>query len=186
MDTRLRKAFKYPEESDEGDDIDEEEQEKLIRELKVKDAARTDLYSKAFVAMTIPVLLYYAPDLIHPGNWLKFVHVLISMESILMSAYIMYFFPLPPPVPDKYRTPWDSIEIDSVGPLAKYLVYLNGMLSMMAFLNSWAATRKTGGDYILQGVIPGFIFILFMIVRIQLRPVDVDGLERLKYHYKGA
>ncbi|KAL0263012.1 hypothetical protein SLS55_001987 [Diplodia seriata] len=44
--TRLRKAFRYPDDSEEepAEGIDEEEQEKLIAQLQTEDVARTDFY----------------------------------------------------------------------------------------------------------------------------------------------
>ncbi|KAL1626416.1 hypothetical protein SLS56_006820 [Neofusicoccum ribis] len=44
--TRLRKAFRYPDDSDEEppEGIDEEEQEKLITQIHEEDVAKTDFY----------------------------------------------------------------------------------------------------------------------------------------------
>jgi hypothetical protein len=42
---RLRKAFRYPEESDEREELDEEEQEKVIEQLQSQNDARNAQYS---------------------------------------------------------------------------------------------------------------------------------------------
>jgi hypothetical protein len=42
---RLRKAFRYPEESDEREELDEEEQERVIDQLQSQNDARNAQYS---------------------------------------------------------------------------------------------------------------------------------------------
>jgi len=42
---RLRKAFQYPEESDEREELDEEEQERVIEQLQSQNDARNAQYS---------------------------------------------------------------------------------------------------------------------------------------------
>lgn len=46
MDVRLRKAFRYPDESDdEREELDEDEQERLIQQLQRQNEARNAQYS---------------------------------------------------------------------------------------------------------------------------------------------
>lgn len=98
------------------------------------------------------------------------------------------------------------------GPIEKYIVPLNAALCFIIALKAWSASRgkRTSSQppedlvgyliplskfYLDQRLVspmdqradlPAVIFILILIARSQLKPVDVEGLDRLRYRYKGA
>ncbi|KAI9835583.1 MAG: hypothetical protein M1819_002034 [Sarea resinae] len=76
--TRLRKTFRYPtddahfsgedddDDDDIGEDLDEEEQEKLIANLRAQNQARNKFYINAFILLALICLPTYVPGLFSP------------------------------------------------------------------------------------------------------------------------
>jgi hypothetical protein len=99
---------------------------------------------------------------------------------------MLAYLPLPPPsqtssvVPDLVR------QIAAAGPVERVVltanVMLTGVVAGGTVLVELAGGRGVGWAGLLPVGILGFVVFL----RTQLRPVDVGGLTRLKYDYKGA
>ncbi|KAH7058591.1 hypothetical protein B0J12DRAFT_650832 [Macrophomina phaseolina] len=199
--TRLRKAFKYPEDSDEepAEGIDEEEQEKLITQIEAEDGAKTDFYKKAFLALPALSLVLYLRPLLAPSSFSEFLTAALAITSLAASAYTLYFVPLgspPPPLPGRVSIGGGSVPrgLDRVlgilgtgsvddGPVERFLPLLNLALCLVVWLESLAAKAKVEGW---EGYLPAIVLVLVIVVRSQLAPVDVAGLQRLRYGYKGA
>jgi hypothetical protein len=100
-----------------------------------------------------------------------------------MLAYI----PLPaPPAAEERSFVADLVrQLEAVGPVARVVVVLNvvltGVVGGGAVLADWAGGRDVG-----VAGLPLGILLFVVLVRTLLRPVDVGGLARLKYDYKGA
>ncbi|KAJ9642565.1 hypothetical protein H2199_004946 [Coniosporium tulheliwenetii] len=189
--TRLRKTFHYPADSDTDEPpegIDEEEQEQLISTLATQDAEKTALYTKAFLTLPLLAALVFLPSLLHPTSFSAFLTALLNLTSLGCTAYVLYYLPLPPSseAQGEGRAVRGSSGLgsamDDKGPVERHLVYLNGGLCGILALGEWMGREKVGG----WGWLPAVTFVLVLIARVLLRPVDVGGLEGLKYRYKGA
>ncbi|KAE9978001.1 hypothetical protein EG328_007217 [Venturia inaequalis] len=186
--TRLRKAFKYPtdEESDsQPEDLDEEEQEVLIKTFIDNDAAKTEAYKKAFLFLPILSLLLYAPALLPPSST-TFLRTLLSITSLSLTTYALHL--LPTRSQTQKTTPDTTRYSSEIGPLKKYLDHLNAGLSVVLLLFALRAKQKGEGaeEELYLSLLPGVVFLVVYVARGQLRPVDVGELERLRYGYKGA
>ncbi|KAF2142413.1 uncharacterized protein K452DRAFT_297705 [Aplosporella prunicola CBS 121167] len=190
--TRLRKAFRYPDDEDDDepvDGIDEEEQDKLIAEISLEDIAKTEFFQKAFVSIPALSLILYLRPLFSPSSFSEFLTACLAITSLCASAYILYFVPLRSPgrSPTAARDPqtFDVVNahLESGSPIERSIGYLNGALCAVVALSSWAAGTRVSPW---EGYLPGLILGLVYLVRSQLAPVDVAGLERLRYGYKGA
>lgn len=94
---RLRKAFKYPSESDDDDAVeagmDEQDQANLISTLSSHDASVTHTYTLLLLVLPLAPILLYIPRLFRLSTLLPSV---LAITSLLASAYTLYFLPLPP------------------------------------------------------------------------------------------
>lgn len=182
--TRLRKTFRYPTDEDSDDPvegIDEEEQEKLIQTLHTTDAAKTRLYTALLLPLPLLPTLLYLPRLTTslPAASLSAA----AIASLLATAYILYYLPHAPDTAGS-RQPGPP---DADRSVRRHIVPLNGVLSAVLAVREglagtgWREGLAGGGGYV-----PAFVFLLVLVARTQLRPVDVGGLERLRYRYKGA
>jgi len=187
---RLRKAFKFPADEDsdsQPEDLDEEEQEELIKTFVENDATKTEAYKKAFLALPVLSLFLYIPTLLHPTTT-NFLPTILSFTSLSCTIYILYTIPSRPtssqPKPSStflQTTPPQS-------PLEKYLPHLNATLCIVLLLAAWRA--KLAGaereEEMYLSILPPVVFLIIYVARTQLKPVDVGELEKLKYGYKGA
>lgn len=183
--TRLRKTFRYPTDEDSDDPvegIDEEEQEKLIQTLHMTDAAKTRLYTALLLPLPLLPTLLYLPRLTTslPAASLS---AAAAIASLLATAYILYYLPHAPETAGS-RRPGPP---DAGRSVRRHVVPLNGVLSAVLAVREglagtgWREGLAGGGGYV-----PAFVFLLVLVARTQLRPVDVGELERLRYRYKGA
>ncbi|QDS76646.1 hypothetical protein FKW77_008136 [Venturia effusa] len=186
--TRLRKAFQYSidEESDSlPEDLDEQEQEILIKTFVDNDAAKTEAYKKAFLALPTLCLILYLPQLLPPTST-TFLQTLLSITSLALTTYSLYLLPSRQPTPQTVET--TTRYTHETSPLKEHLDHLNVGLSVVLLLFAWRAkqmgTRKD--DELYLSLLPGVVFLIIFVARRQLRPVDVQELERLRYGYKGA
>ncbi|KAB2575074.1 hypothetical protein BFW01_g8314 [Lasiodiplodia theobromae] len=202
--TRLRKAFRYPDDSDEElpEGIDEQEQEKLITELQTEDVAKTEFYKKAFLALPALSLILYLRPLFASSSFAEFLTAVLAVTSLAASAYTLYFIPLGNPPSSSFLPARAQVSSGSAvrrgyemalrtlgtggvddGPVEKFLPLLNLALCLVVWLKSRTAKDEVAGW---EGGLPTLVFVLVFLVRSQLAPIDVAGLERLRYGYKGA
>ncbi|KAI9811443.1 MAG: hypothetical protein M1827_005426 [Pycnora praestabilis] len=214
--TRLRQAFKFPaENSDEDDireDLDEEEQETLILTLRRKNDERNEQYTLALLALPLILIpLYLLPHF----NRSNILLSLLSITSLLSTAYTILFIATPPPPPSllsssssfsstaqgvpetplkRLRTVLGAapttLKNGEGGPLNRYLPYLNTVLStllaLMGFWLSFSGRSGSEGDEWVIWVGPGVVHALTTLAQTWMRSVDINELENLRYRYKGA
>jgi hypothetical protein len=141
---RLRKGFKYPEESDSDghpEDLDEQgsrltqyvhvylawltyvEQEELISRLHAQDTTATELYQRIFIAA--PFLACFAYPFVAPVGF-GLVTATLCVSSLLYSAYYLFTLPV---------TSSRQVEYDS-SPVATYLPVLNSVLAGILVVGS--------------------------------------------------
>ncbi|KIW13377.1 hypothetical protein PV08_08565 [Exophiala spinifera] len=96
--TRLRKAFKYPSD-DEGtdashDEMDEQEQESLLKRLRASESSTNAQYTLIFTALPLIVTLPFAWYLFIATSRIMALLCLLSITSLGSSAYIMSCMPV--------------------------------------------------------------------------------------------
>ncbi|GAB7348117.1 hypothetical protein MBLNU459_g6136t1 [Dothideomycetes sp. NU459] len=186
--SRLRKSFRYPADdggSDSDPELDEQSQEELITTLQARDASTNDFYRRAFLPLPLLSALVYLPVIFGPKSPRHVLLSFLSLSALGGAAYILYYVPLPHEIDPKGKRPMYAAA-DARGPVDKYLASLVALLSAVVALAAVVAWRKGFVDEAWRGVLPGAIFLIVMFARSQMAPLDVQGLERLKYNYKGA
>ncbi|KAL2355734.1 hypothetical protein BJ546DRAFT_643415 [Cryomyces antarcticus] len=181
--SRLRNAFKYPTDSDSDDPpegIDEEEQEKLIRNFRQRDEASRKFYTNVFLALPLVLVVSLLPSLVK-----RPLTTILSISSLLSTAYILYSIPLRKPNPKSKRP---IFPIHGMGPVEKYLTSLNGALCGILGLAGAGKVVLGSGGYAggWELLVPGVVFATIMFARRQMGSIDVAALERLRYQYRGA
>lgn len=188
---RLRKTFQYPtDNSDEDDtprDLDEEEQEKLIKKLREEDDERNEEYKRIFLAIPTISATSYIPALIMSRLLQAKIISVLSMTSLLATAYTLVFVPHTRPASSKKGSSRRQLATEP-GPVHQYIGYLNGGLSLLIGLNAISFKDKGGvhEGFWLLCFLPIVSFSIIMLARRLMLSVDVDELEDLKYKYKGA
>lgn len=129
---------------------------------------------------------------------------LLSMSSLIATAYILVF--IPNTRPDKSKATKSPAKLQpEAGPIQQYISYLNGGLSMLIALNAFGFRDKKGvheGFWLLcllpvgefsasdssnyQSDYSVVSFSVIVLARRLMLSVDVDELEELRYRYKGA
>jgi len=188
--TRLRKTFAYPteEEDSEPDDLDETEQEDVITTLRSKDTSSSQFYKQAFLPLPLVAAIVYLPSLLTSRSRADFLLAVLSISSLASTAYVLWYFP--PRIPTqplvRGKTPVYALHYQADGPIEEYLPWLNGVMSALLAMMAGVDYRRGRPEDMWRGLLPGMIFAIVMFARTQMRPLDVAGLERLRYGYKGA
>ncbi|MCJ1308424.1 hypothetical protein MMC25_002077 [Agyrium rufum] len=147
---RLRKTFHYPaDESDDDDlphELDEEEQENLIEKLRKEEADKNTLYLRIFLAIPLVAALAFLPSFFLAGSNSGRLLSILSITSLLASAYTLLMIPnVQPSRPEQRQRSIPFFE-PLQSPINLYLSYLNGALSFLIALNSLAQGRSSAGD----------------------------------------
>ena len=152
--TRLRKTFHYPSESDSDDpsDLDEEHQETLIDALQTRDLSTNAFYRRAFLPLPLLALLLYIPQILVPTALRAWIIALLSLTSLAGTAWILYFLPVHKEDLKGKRAVYKG---DPRGPVERYIVALNGALSLVLALAAIGAWRRGFVDEFWRGVLPG-------------------------------
>jgi glucan phosphoethanolaminetransferase (alkaline phosphatase superfamily) len=203
---RLRKTFKYPEETSdsERDELDEQgrihrpihdmiktdihwaEQEKLISTLRTKEAEQNALYNLIFsilpLTVVVPFLVY-----LFAGRPKVSLLCLLAITSLLSTAYTMRFVPVNGESTTKRFSPRIT-ELD--GPIEKYFAYLNGAIAGLLLLAAWSLRRQSDSP---EGLwvfllLPAVMLVMIMVARKSMSDVEASivELDGMKYEYKGA
>ncbi|KAK3111419.1 hypothetical protein LTR53_013371 [Teratosphaeriaceae sp. CCFEE 6253] len=186
MTTRIRHAFRYPsEDEDEPEELDEEHQEQLISELSAADAQRNELYRRVFLAVPLLAALYFVYAFAFSSKTAQQrLIALLSMSSLLCTAYILHFMPLQAPA-RKGKTPMYKLDA-AKGPVEQYLATLNAALAGVLLLAAGLDWRRSALERAYREALPAIVFASTMVVRQQLAPLDLEELQKAKYDYKGA
>lgn len=142
--TRLRKAFRYPSESDSDDELDEEHQEKLIASFQAEDSQKNNLYRNAFVSIPLIGAVFFAYTFLDTPIARQRLIALLSVSSMVSSAYILKFMPIESPV-RKGKRPLYQVEADK-GPVEQYMILLNAALVGLLLVAAALSWRKGFND----------------------------------------
>ncbi|GFF37821.1 hypothetical protein IFM46972_05347 [Aspergillus udagawae] len=182
--TRLRKAFRYPDDS--GDDeqsreeLDEEEQDLVIRQLQAENDKRNSEYTIIFSVIPLLSATIYVPPIITSSSTLpEQLLSILSVTSLLLTAYTMKYHAMEPPDP-KGKRPMKKT--DPIMSVRKYAIPTNVALCALLALASIMALPTTIVTYL----IPAAILATILIARKVMVSVDIRHLENLRYDYKGA
>ncbi|KAI9731678.1 MAG: hypothetical protein M1834_004467 [Cirrosporium novae-zelandiae] len=186
---RLRRTFRYPEDDstgDERDELDEEEQEAIIENLRLEDEGRNKLYTTIFAALPLILTTTFLPALFGSSPSLIKLISLLGITSLGATAYTLIFIPIPKPDPKGKRPLYRAVQEE--GPLQKYLELLNGALCALLSIAAWRIKDKQGAHegFWMICLVPAVMFVLITIARRVMHTVNIDELERLRYEYKGA
>jgi hypothetical protein len=139
-----------------------------------------------------------------------FPHAVVAISSLLASAYVLYYLPLPPvrinilhldsksnaspnPHPKPYPPPSTSkrqrpyVQNEKTNELlGEYIVPVNAVLcGILALTELWKGEEWGKGMAVGGGYLPGLVFVVVMWARRELRPMDLGELERLKLRGQG-
>lgn len=168
------------------------EQEELIKDLETRNLSSNQRYTKAFLAIPLLSIIPYLLTILRPQTSLLSI---LSIPSLLSSAYILYYFPhdltgIPfldnlhkKGVSNTRKLPGLGDVVDR-GPLERYLAMMNAALCGLLTLGSLLLKRDSGFQGF--GLLPGAVFITILVAKYMMAQVDVDDLQRLKYGFKGA
>ncbi len=157
--TRVRKAFRYPSESegeDEPDEMDEEHQERLISSLQTEDQQKNELYRKCFLAIPLFASFFFLYAFVVASTTRARAVTLLSVSSLGCTAYILYFMPVEAP-DRKGKKPVYRVEAEKT-PVEKYLVYLNGALAGLLLLAATVSWRRGLGEVAWREMLPAGTF----------------------------
>ncbi|KAB8076307.1 hypothetical protein BDV29DRAFT_89992 [Aspergillus leporis] len=207
---RLRKTFRYPEDSDddehEREELDEEgpfvnhrnlksiwsftdnpaEQESVIERLRVQNDKRNAEYSITFAAIPLLSAAVFIPSMfsgsLYPqGRFFTFISVL----SLVATAYTMKYIPLRRPDP-KGKRPMRNPDFQA--RLQKLLLPMNiavCSLLLVVFLSS-SRMESVHNKQSIAYIVPGAMLAIIMLARQVMVSVDLKHLEDLQYEYKGV
>ncbi|CDM28060.1 hypothetical protein DTO013E5_4012 [Penicillium roqueforti] len=180
---RLRKAFRYPEESEgEREELDEEEQERVIEQLQSQNDARNAQYSVIFTALPLLAATVFVPSVLSASSQAERLFSLLGLVSLLTTAYIMKRSPLQP---DRKGKKPMTFHTERIARIHGTLVPGNSALCLLLALVS----LSTGSSYAIRPVlylIPGAMLVVILLARKVMLSVDLASLKDLQYEYKGA
>ncbi|KAJ9607007.1 hypothetical protein H2200_009018 [Cladophialophora chaetospira] len=207
--TRLRKAFKYPTDDDgtgSHEDMDEEEQEQVLESMQASETSSNAIYTLLFTGLPLVVILPFIRYLFLSTSSSMALLCLLSITSLVSSAYMMYMIPLGTPLGSlsKVLRPTPSAQqqrdhafsrtsfllTSDESPINQYLPYLNAFISVLLFLASWAYRSRTGapaGFWVVL-LFPGINFIMVFMTKRSMAEVQtgLSELRGMRYEYKGA
>ncbi|KAJ5353628.1 hypothetical protein N7541_006192 [Penicillium brevicompactum] len=181
MAVRLRKVFRYPEELDEREELDEEEQERVIEQLQSQNDARNAQYSMVFTALPLMAALVFVPSVLSPLSQLERLYSFLALTSLVTTAYIMRCSPLQPDL--KGKKPM-NVHNERMAQIHAALVPGASAISLLL-----ALVYLSAGAYGIQPVlylIPGALLATVLLAQRVMRSVDLASLKNLQYEYKGA
>ncbi|GLA45829.1 hypothetical protein AnigIFM63604_006784 [Aspergillus niger] len=187
---RLRRAFRYPDDSGDEEhsreELDEEEQERVIEQLKALDEKRNSEYSIVFAAIPLFSSFAFIASILSGSSSLSERCLsLLGALSLLVTAYIMKYFPLERPDPKGKRPMTTPHAMASIRP---YILLVNAAICVLLAL-VYASQPTTQSWLEIQPVIylvPGAMFAAVLVARKVMLSVDLKTLENLRYEYKGA
>ncbi|KAJ6002871.1 hypothetical protein N7451_005418 [Penicillium sp. IBT 35674x] len=182
---RLRRVFHYPEDSDHENDreeLDEQEQERVIEQLQRQNDDRNALYNVTFTGISLVLTTTFLPSILWASSLSQRLCSLIGIFSLLASAYFMRFFPLHP---DRKGKKPMLAQDDRWALFHAALIPLNGVVCGSLALYGFLGTRSFEPWSVLY-LIPGAMLGAIMLARQVMLSVDLSGLKDLQYEYKGA
>ncbi|KAL4957943.1 hypothetical protein BDW69DRAFT_142323 [Aspergillus filifer] len=185
---RLRKAFRYPDDSGNEDarvELDEEEQERVIEHLKSQNEEHDSQYELIFAAIPLLSTALFIPPLFtvnYVGISLRFLS-LLGIASLLATAYTMKY--VPPQRPDlKGKRPMRNPNFTT--HVHQYIVPGNFGMCALLGLAYFCSAGTSAGIQPVAYLLPIVLLTTILIVRQAMGSVDLKPLEDLRYEYKGA
>ncbi|CAG7917207.1 unnamed protein product [Penicillium olsonii] len=181
MAVRLRKVFRYPEELDEREELDEQEQERVIEQLQRQNDTRNAQYSVIFTALPLLAALVFVPSVLSAFSPLERLFSLLGLVSLVITAYIMRCSPLQ----DRKGKKPMNVRNERIARFHAALVPGAGAVSVLLGLVYLSA----GPSYSIRPVlylVPGAMLATILLAQKVMRSVDLTSLQDLQYNYKGA
>ncbi|KAJ6123657.1 hypothetical protein N7471_010974 [Penicillium samsonianum] len=180
---RLRNAFRYPEESEgEREELDEEQQERIIEQLQSQNDARNAQYSIIFTALPLLAATVFVPSVLSASSQAERLFSLLSLVSLLTTAYIMKCSPLQP---DRKGKKPMTFHTERIARLHAALVPGTSTVCLLLAVVYF----YTGSSYGVQPVLyltPGVMLAVILLAQRVMLSVDLASLKDLQYEYKGA
>ncbi|CAI7648288.1 hypothetical protein PCG10_004372 [Penicillium crustosum] len=180
---RLRKAFRYPEESDgEREELDEEQQERVIEQLQRQNDARNAQYSMIFTALPLLAATVFVSSVLSASSQAERLFSFLGLVSLLTTAYIMKCSPLQP---DRKGKKPVTFHTERIARIHAALVPGNSTICLLLAVVYFT----TGSSYGIQPVlylIPGVMLAVILLAQKVMLSVDLASLKDLQYEYKGA
>ncbi|KAL4911666.1 hypothetical protein BDW62DRAFT_215614 [Aspergillus aurantiobrunneus] len=185
---RLRKAFRYPDDSGDDDtreELDEEEQERIIKHLKTQNEKWDSQYSLIFAAIPLLSTTIFILPLLSSATLGFSVRLLslLSIASLLATAYTILHVPLQRPDP-KGKRPVQAPDLTA--HVRKYIIPGNSGVCALLGLFYFFSSRASAGINPVAYLVPTALLMTILIVRQVMVSVDLKPLEDLRYEYKGA
>ncbi|KAK2594861.1 hypothetical protein QQS21_007411 [Conoideocrella luteorostrata] len=205
---RLRRTFRYPDESSEPETLDEQEQEALITQLSTQNSLQNTQFTHILLALPVVATIPYIPLLFRPRYS---IIAILSITSLLASAYLLH--KLPPTVTgiaplDAWTRREDVLAASKdasiklrhqarrlqrglnydKSPLETYLPYLNAALVTILVLTGLVTGRGAGSfSWVGMGNLPGIVYTVILLAKVVMGAVDPEKeLSGLRYEYRGA
>ncbi|KAI8934087.1 hypothetical protein NX059_008849 [Plenodomus lindquistii] len=176
----------------------------LVQKLSTNDTSATHTYTLLLLILPLAPIPLYLPRLFSLSTVLP---ALVSIASLLATAYTLYFLPLAPtemepingqPVPSVSTTrptrqppPWEKpdekpgrrpvpfVSTEVADFLAQWIVIVNrAVCGLLALSEVWKAGDWMQGLGIGGGFLPGIICLVILYARTELRIIDMDQLNR--------
>ncbi|KAJ6094685.1 hypothetical protein N7467_002198 [Penicillium canescens] len=180
---RLRKAFRYPEESDgEREELDDEEQEQVIEQLQSQNDARNAQYSMVFTALPLITAVVFVSSVLSASSHFERLFSLLGLVSLLTTAYIMRSSPLQP---DRKGKKPMTVRNERMARLHASLVPGTSAVCLLLALVYLSAGSSWGIRPVLY-LMPGVMLATILLAQRVMRSVDLTPLKDLQYEYKGA
>ncbi|EED23646.1 conserved hypothetical protein [Talaromyces stipitatus ATCC 10500] len=186
MAATLRRTFRYPGDDDEShysetrEELDEQEQEDIIKNLTQKNETDNRFYHTVFTVVPLIAIIAYIPGLFSSLSTAGQRLIYLScISSFLATAYIMEsstFSRDGTVMTDLSR--WLSNAPSEAHK--KNLIIANSALCALLALGSLYTA-----DTVLY-LLPGILLAITSLARRVITEVDVGELEKLRYEYKGA
>ncbi|KAL4993455.1 hypothetical protein BDV10DRAFT_26196 [Aspergillus recurvatus] len=185
---RFRKAFRYPDDSGDDDareELDEEEQERVIKILKAQNEERDSQYSLIFATIPLLSTTIFVPSLLTPATLdlsVRFLSLLGTL-SLLATAYTIKYVPLQRPDP-KGKRPIRAPDFRE--HVRKYIIACNAAICALLGMAYFFRSGTSAGNYPVAYLVPAGLLTIILVVRQVMASLDLKPLEDLRYEYKGA
>ncbi|KAJ5460893.1 uncharacterized protein N7458_002445 [Penicillium daleae] len=181
---RLRKAFRYPEDSDEGrEELDEEEQEQLIEQLQRQNDARNAQYHIIFTSIPLLSTIAFLPSVFAASSLTEWLLSILGVLSLLGTAYTMRLSPLHP---DRKGKKPVTAENERITRLHSALLPVNGAVCLLLTAAYFFAGTGPSSIRPVLYLIPGAMLAAILLARDMMLSVDLSALKNLQYEHKGA
>jgi hypothetical protein len=194
--TRLRTTFKYPTDDSSStsshDALDEQSQDELLTSLRAADTSSNNLYTIIFTTLpllTIPLFIYLL--FLHSALRSLPLLALLSLTSLLATAYTMRFIPLhPSSTPGPIQLARPALFVDADSPVQTLLPWLNLAIAVLLLLSSYAVKGRSSAPEALWLflLLPAIMLGVVSFARKSMKDVlvGIGELEGKRYGYKGA